>query len=140
MALISFKSCLHYFVLVLHVLDFVVFVPIIAAAVKLQWKKVMLYLFRKTLSRSQTCGSHKKMKCKLQMFAIRLWYHTIVQKFHLDKTLTFSQVFHPNFFWQFFSWNQSCQQLKSPKPQHFHKFFTPKKIDNFSREIKVVNS
>ena len=23
-------------------------------------------------------------------------------------------------FWQFFLWNESCQQLKSPKPQHFH--------------------
>ena len=29
------------------------------------------------------------------------------------------------------------KQLKSPKPQHFHEFFTQKKIDNFSREIKV---
>ena len=28
--------------------------------------------------------------------------------------------FSPKFFWQFFSWNRSCQQLKSPKPQHFH--------------------
>ena len=34
----------------------------------------------------------------------------IVQKFNFEKTLTFSRVFHPNFF------------------------------DNFSREIKVVNS
>ena len=49
-----------------------------------------------------------------------------VQKFNFDKTPTFSRVFHPNFFWQFFSWNQSCQQLNSSKPQHFHKFFTPK--------------
>ena len=49
-----------------------------------------------------------------------------VQKFNFDKTPTFSRVFHPNFFWQFFSWNQSCQQLKSPKPQHFHEFFTLK--------------
>ena len=59
-----------------------------------------------------------------------------VQKFNFDKTPTFSRVFHPNFFWQFFSWNQSCQQLKSPKPQHFHEFFTPKNRQ-FSREIKV---
>ena len=35
---------------------------------------------------------------------------TFVQKFNFDKTPTFSRVFHPNFF------------------------------DNFSREIKVVNS
>ena len=54
------------------------------------------------------------------------------------KTAAFSRVFHSNFFffWQFFSWNQSCQQLKSPKPQHFHEFFTPKNLQ-FSREIKV---
>ena len=26
------------------------------------------------------------------------------------------------------------------KPQHFHEFFTPNFLDNFSREIKVVNS
>ena len=34
--------------------------------------------------------------------------------------------FSPKFFWQFFSWNQSCQQLKSPTPQHFHEFSTKK--------------
>ena len=46
--------------------------------------------------------------------------------------------FSPNFFFDnFFSWNQSCQQLKSPKPQHFHKFFTPKKIDNFLGKSKL---
>ena len=59
-----------------------------------------------------------------------------VQKFNFDKTQTFSRVFHPNFFWQFFSWNQSCQQLKCPKPQHFHEFFTQKNRQ-FSWEIKV---
>ena len=26
------------------------------------------------------------------------------------------------------------------KPQHFHEFFTQNDFDNFSREIKVVNS
>ena len=35
-----------------------------------------------------------------------------VQKFNFDKT--FSRVFHTNSFWQFFSSNQMCQQLKSP--------------------------
>ena len=45
-------------------------------------------------------------------------------------------IFTKIFFWQFFSWNQSCQQLKSPKPQHFHEFFT-QKDRQFSREIKV---
>ena len=53
-------------------------------------------------------------------------------KIHFDKTPTFSRVLHPNFFWQFFSWNQSCQQLKSPKPQHFHQFFIQNKSTIFS--------
>ena len=40
----------------------------------------------------------------------------------------------------FFSWNQSCQQLKIGNFQHFHEFFIPNFFDHFSREIKVVNS
>ena len=59
-----------------------------------------------------------------------------VQKFNFDKSPTFSRVFHKKCFWQFSSWNQSCQQLKSPKPQHFHEFFIHKNL-HFSREIKV---
>ena len=64
------------------------------------------------------------------------------------KSPTFSRVFHPNFFWQFFSWNQSCQQLKSPKPQHFHEF-SPKTIRQFfsgnqswifGQKMKISNS
>ena len=74
--------------------------------------------------RSQNCHNYSKS----QFF---------VQKFNFDKTLQhFYEFFTQIFFWQFFSWNQSCQQLKSPKPQHFHEF-SPKTIDNFSREIKV---
>ena len=46
--------------------------------------------------------------------------------------------FSPKFFWQFFSWNQSCQQLKSPKPQHFHEFFT-QKIDNFLIKVEFLD-
>jgi len=88
------------------------------------------------------------------------------KNFILTKPQHFHKFFTPIFFSQFFSWNQSCQQLKSPKPQHFHEFFTqifltiflvksklstakkskittfsrifhPNKIDNFSHEIKV---
>ena len=64
------------------------------------------------------------------------------------KSPTFSRVFHPIFFWQFFQWNQSFQQLKSPKPQHFHEF-SPKTIRQFSpgneswifgQRIKISNS
>ena len=47
-----------------------------------------------------------------------------LQKFNFNKKKnpTFSRVFHTTFLWQFFSWNQSCQQLKIPKLQHFHEF------------------
>ena len=67
--------------------------------------------------------------------------HTILKVKFLPKNSiltnpTFSRVFHQIFFWQFFSWNQSCQQLKSPKSQHFHEFFTPK-IDNFLGKSKL---
>ena len=55
----------------------------------------------------------------------------------LTKPQHFHEFFTQIFFWQFFSWNQSCQQLKSAKPQHFHEFFTPPKNRQFSREIKV---
>ena len=56
---------------------------------------------------------------------------------HFDQThqtTVFSRVFHPKFFWQIFSWNQSCQQPKSPKPQHFHEFLKQCSVwhfDNF---------
>ena len=55
----------------------------------------------------------------------------------VTKPQHFHEFFTQIFFWQFFSWNQSCQeQQKSPKPQHFHEFFTQKNRQ-FSREIKV---
>ena len=67
-----------------------------------------------------------------------------VQKFNFDNPPTFSRVFQPKFFWQFFSWNQSCQQLKSPKPQHFHEFFTQKNRhffrEIFGQNMKISNS
>ena len=48
-----------------------------------------------------------------------------------------SQIFCPkNQFWQnftIFSGNQSCQQLKSANPQHFHEFFIQKKFTILSR-------
>ena len=54
----------------------------------------------------------------------------------LTKPQHFHEFFTQIFFWQFFSWNQSCQLLKSPKPQHFHEFFT-QKIDNFLGKSKL---
>ena len=70
-------------------------------------------------------------------------FHTI-RKF---KFLTKNQHFHrftsfsPTFFWQFFSRNQSCQQLKGPKPQHFHEFFTKENQSwIFGQKMKISNS
>ena len=49
----------------------------------------------------------------------------------------FHEFFTPFFFFRHvFSWNQSCQQLKSPAPQHFHEFFT-QKIDSFNAKSRL---
>ena len=66
----------------------------------------------------------------------------------LTKPQHFHEFFSQIFFWQFFSWNQSCQQLKSTKPQRFHEFFTPKNstifLGNqswiFGQKMKISNS
>ena len=66
----------------------------------------------------------------------------------LTKPQHFHEFFTQFFFWQFFSWNQSCQQLKSPKPKHFHEFLTPEKSTIFSgnqswffgQKMKISNS
>ena len=50
----------------------------------------------------------------------------------LNKPQHFREFFTQIFFWQFFSWNQSCQQLKSPKPQHFHEFSPKANLQFFS--------
>ena len=71
-----------------------------------------------------------------------------VQKFNFDKSPTFSRVFTQFFFLKCFSWNQSCQPLKSPKPQHFHEFFILQKSNFFSvnqswifgQKMKISNS
>ena len=65
-------------------------------------------------------------------------FNTLFEKSNFCPKIQFWQdpnifmSFSPNYFWQFFSWNQSCQQLKSPIPKHFHEFFTPKKSTIFS--------
>ena len=47
---------------------------------------------------------------------------------------------NPNIFTQFFSWNQSRQQLKSWKPQHFHEFSTQDFFDNFLVKWKLSSA
>ena len=61
-------------------------------------------------------------------------FYTLFEKSNLYQKIQFWQNF------TIFSGNQSCQELKSANPQHFHEFFTPKFFWQFSREIKVVNS
>ena len=100
---------------------------------------------------AEDCSGNTNARLKVDEKDLKMSHYSksqiFVQKFDFDKTLQFSREikvvntnvftsFSLNFFWQFFSWNQSCQQLKSPKPQHFHEFFTPKNRQ-FSREIKV---
>merc|ERR1712004_36361 len=58
-------------------------------------------------------------------------HHTIRKFKFLSKNLILTRVYN-------FLVNQSCQQLKSANPQHFHEFFTQNVFDNFSREIKVI--
>ena len=94
----------------------------------------------------------KMRKVKFITFVFDI-FHTIRKVKFLSKNLIltkpqyFHEFFTQIFFLQFFSWNQSCQQIKSPKPQHFHEFFTPKKIDNhrnqswiFGQKMKISNS
>ena len=88
---------------------------------------------------SQCVKNHtKKVSFFVPFSTTVLSSHTIRKVKFLSKNsiLTKPQHFHQIFFWQFFSWNQSCQQLKSPKPQHFHEFFIQKNRQ-FSRKIKV---
>ena len=52
---------------------------------------------------------------------------TLFEKSNLCPKIQFWQYsniftsYSPNFFWQFFSWNQSCQQLKSSKPPKYNR-------------------
>ena len=55
-----------------------------------------------------------------------------VQKFNFDKTPTFSRVFHPNFFRQFFFVKLKLSIAKKPKTITFSQVFQPKKLTIFS--------
>ena len=59
-----------------------------------------------------------------------------VQKFNFDKPPSFSQVFHPNFFDNF---SREIKVVNSQKVQNHNIFtsFSPKKIDNFLGKSKL---
>ena len=71
-----------------------------------------------------------------RVFAILFEKSNFCPKIQFCQTPNIFTSFSAKFFWHFFSWNQSCQQLKSPKPQHFHEFFIQKNRQ-FSQEIEV---
>ena len=109
--------------------------------------KVSSHCFSK-ISKLSSCKVLKNILKKSQsrisavcLLRTHYWKNQIfVHKFNSK----FSQVFHPNFFWQFFSWNQNCQQLKSPKPQHFHPIkstiFSGNQSWIFWQKMKISNS
>ena len=59
-----------------------------------------------------------------------------VQKFNFDKTQTFPRVFHPNFFDNF---SREIKVVNSQKVQNHNIFtsFSPQKNRQFYRDIKV---
>ena len=80
-----------------------------------------------------------KAKIFYECFVTKTYTSTLFKNLNFCPKIQFRQKpqhFH-EFFTQFFSWNQSCQQLRSPNPQHFHEFYTPKKIDNFLGKSKL---
>ena len=111
------------------------------AAVKLEPEMIEIYWHFHKISSNILRNTSISMKKKMMM-ALEHFFVTLFEKSNFCPKIQFWQnaniftSFLPNFFWHFFSWNQSCQQLKSPKPQHFHEFFTPKNWQ-FSWEIKV---
>ena len=83
---------------------------------------------------SKIRNTHEKMLTFVTFLFLMHDSYTLFEKSNFCPKIQFCQNF------TFFSGNQSCQQLKSANPQQFHEFFTQKFFDNFSREIKIVNS
>ena len=72
------------------------------------------------------CLVFKSVYCTLSHYSKS---QIFVIKFNFDKTLQLSREI-----------KVVNNYLKSANPQHFHEFFTQNFFDNFSREVKVVNS
>ena len=84
------------------------------------------------------CHFVEEQKMKIETFQLISHYsksQIFVQKF--DKTPTFSQVFHPNFFLTIFLVKSKLSTAKKSKTTSFSQVFHPKKNRQFSREIKV---
>ena len=62
---------------------------------------------------------------------------TFVQKFNFDKTLTFSRVFHQNFFLTIFLVKLKLSTAKKSKTITFSRVFHSKKFDNFLGKSKL---
>ena len=88
---------------------------------------------------AQVCISSFAMKYTTKTREIQSHYCTLFEIFIFCPKIQFWQnpnifpSFSPKFFFFiFFSWNQSFQQLIIPKPQHFFEFFIPKNSTIFS--------
>ena len=99
----------------------------------LQRSSEELSFFRSSCSSKSICASQIS---KIRNFCTIRKFKFLSKNSISTKPQHFTS-FSPQFFWQFFSLNQSYQQPKSPKPQHFHEFFSPKKKSTFFREIIV---
>ena len=94
----------------------------------LQRSSEELSFFRSSCSSKSICASQIS---KIRNFCTIRKFKFLSKNSISTKPQHFTS-FSPQFFWQFFSLNQSYQQPKSPKPQHFHEFFSQKKINIFS--------
>ena len=106
------------------------------------WFKMRL--FAQHYSKSQIFVQKKSILTKLYNFLGKSKLSTTKK----CKSPTFSPVFYPIFFWQFFSWNQSCQQLKSAKSTtslrdfhliYFSTFFLVKSKLSTSKKCQTQN-
>ena len=98
------------------------------------WKPATYIYDLKKLRYSKSLQNDKIHFCKVQQISEKTVQVTISDRFEVILQFVFSQ-------------KQTFRKVKFlsknsilTKPQHFHDFFTQIFFDNFSREIKVVNS
>ena len=88
------------------------------------------------LTQTLTKDINKRMCETLGFYLLDKWWAEQEQKYKEKVVKIFLQIiFHTIGKVKFLSKNSILTKL-----QHFHEFFTKQNFDNFSREIKVVNS
>ena len=68
------------------------------------------------------CKSHSKLHSAKNRELGYIFQKPVCIATYYSKSQIFVQIFNFDKTLQYFSGNQSCQQLKSPKPQDFHEF------------------